>query len=167
MRYLFIFFALFSTGLYGQTRDVISASGTSGTALSPNNPQTSAYKVSYTIGEVVVPTGTTSSGVVTQGFHQTYNVTISALDEITENFEMKVYPNPTQDRVFIKSESLNKMSSVRLYNEMGALVMEIPVEDQDILEFSVTDLSNGRYILRTALKNNPSQQLNYQLIKAD
>ena len=54
----------------------------------------------------------------------------------------KVYPNPANDQVRV--ESANDITSVKVYNMMGALVQTIPASSK-VVNVNLSDYSNGVY----------------------
>ena len=73
----------------------------------------------------------------------------------SQNFEVKVYPNPIHDRLFIKSESH--------YSDIIATIFDINgkkiIPSQVVSEFASIDCSNmgsGMYILELINKNKPN-----------
>lgn len=87
---LLFFSLLIGTFGYSQTTspEII---GSSGDHFFNSNAQ-----ISWTLGETMVATFTSDSSQLSQGFHQT-NLTITAIEDLAPNFEMKAYPNPTAD----------------------------------------------------------------------
>jgi len=83
--------------------------------------------VSYTIGQIVYTTNTGSSGILTQGCQQPYEIFIlTGLEEATGiTIECKVYPIPSSDFVKLnvagyKSDDLG----FRLYDSNGRLIQD-------------------------------------------
>ena len=56
----------------------------------------------FTVGEVVINTGTNGTNDLTQGFHQT-NWNLVGVEDFAPNYEATIFPNPTQDVLNIKS----------------------------------------------------------------
>ena len=87
----FLFFSLLiGTFGYSQTTspEVIGSSG--------DHFVSSQAQLSWTIGETMIATFASDSSQLSQGFHQT-SLTITAIEDLGPNFEMKAYPNPTTD----------------------------------------------------------------------
>ena len=63
--------------------------------------------VSYTLGQVVYTTNTSSTGTITQGVQQPYEImVISGIEEITGiSLECTVFPNPVKDLLKLKFEN--------------------------------------------------------------
>jgi len=75
--------------------------------------------------------------------------------EIATNDFVKVYPNPTTDKLIIVSKNLQKSI---LYNVSGQKVLE-----SDRNELNVSELSTGVYVLHTT--NNQNQLSTFKIIK--
>lgn len=91
----------------------------------------------YTVGEVVVFTGTFDNFIVTQGFHQPEQTKIVSVEQPgLADWDIEVFPNPAIDRL-----------TVRFSPEKGAA-----------LRVSVTDLA-GKVILADQLLADPTGSL--------
>lgn len=66
---------------------------------------------------------------------------------------VKIYPNPSSDRITIAVEDLHRKEYVQIYNSLGLLVKEVVVDK--IKTVNVSDLPRGVYSIY--LKNSPSQ----------
>ena len=116
--------------------------------------------VAFTIGEVVINTGTDGTNDITQGFHQT-NWNFVGLEDHAPSYEATIFPNPTEDVLNIRT-SMYENVTYTLYDAKGKLVM------QDILSaeqtpIQVSQLAPGSYSLTL---NNQTQNLKtFKLIK--
>lgn len=147
---LFVFTLLIS--VCASAQEVVSTQGDSYSNASAN--------IDFTIGEVVINTGTDGTNDLTQGFHQT-NWNFLGLDDFAPNYEAIIFPNPTQDVLNIKTSMFENVIYT-LYDGLGKLVM------QDILSaeqtpIQVSQLAPGSYSLTL---NNQTQNLKtFKLIK--
>lgn len=66
------------------------------------------------------------------------------------NLLVSVYPNPTKDFIFIKTE-MYPIEQIQLYNSSGQFVRQN--SENDKTKISVQDLSSGVYMLKIQLKN--------------
>ncbi|MFT5859967.1 MAG: hypothetical protein ACI865_002074 [Flavobacteriaceae bacterium] len=96
------------------SQEVISTQGDSYTNASGS--------IDFTIGEVVINTGTDGTNDLTQGFHQT-NWNFLGVDNHEQNFEATVYPNPMGTELYIQTENFEYVSYV-LYDATGRIVAE-------------------------------------------
>ena len=92
------------------SQEVYSASG--------GDAEVDGISISWTIGECVVETFEGSNAILTQGFHQG-DYTITDIEQITEtNFDITVYPNPTDNLLNLKMTNPEE-------NQTGALLVEL------------------------------------------
>ena len=116
--------------------------------------------IDFTLGEVVIATGTDGTNDLTQGFHQT-NWNFLGVEDFAPNYEAIIFPNPTEDVLNIKTSMFENVTYT-LYDGLGKLVM------QDILSaeqtpIQVSQLAPGSYSLTL---NNETQNLKtFKLIK--
>jgi len=147
----FVLFSLFAT-ITVSAQEVVSSQGDSYSNASAN--------IDFTIGEVVINTGTDGTNDITQGFHQT-NWNFVGLEDHAPSYEATIFPNPTEDVLNIRT-SMYENVTYTLYDAKGKLVM------QDILSaeqtpIQVSQLAPGSYSLTL---NNQTQNLKtFKLIK--
>jgi len=109
----FVLFSVLST-LAVSAQEVLSTQGDSYSNASGS--------IDFTLGEVVIVTGTDGNNDLTQGFHQT-NWNFLGVDNHEQNFEATVYPNPMGTELYIQTENFEFMSYV-LYDATGRIVAE-------------------------------------------
>lgn len=147
---LFIFSLLASLSVSAQ--EVVATQGDSYSNASAN--------IDFTIGEVIIATGTDGTNDLTQGFHQT-NWNFLGVEDFAPNYEATIFPNPTEDVLNIRTSMFENVTYT-LYDTQGKLVM------QDILSaeetpVQVSQLAPGIYSLTL---NNETQNLKtFKLIK--
>ena len=133
-------------------QEVVSTQGDSYSNASGN--------IDFTIGEVIIATGTDGTNDITQGFHQT-NWNFLGVDDHGQNYEATIFPNPTSDLLNIRTSTFENVMYT-LYDAQGKLVM------QDILSaeqtpIQVSQLAPGAYSLTL---NNQTQNLKtFKLVK--
>ena len=116
--------------------------------------------IDFTIGEVIINTGTDGTNDLTQGFHQT-NWKFSGLENHTPSYEAIIFPNPTEESLNIKTSTYENVV-YSLYDAQGKLVMQNELfEEQTSLQ--VSHLAPGKY---TLVLNNKTEKLKtFKLIK--
>ena len=68
---------------------------------------------------------------------------------ISNSEELKVYPNPTRDRLYIQMENLEAVRNIRIYDNQGIVYGYIEtVNNGNQIEIDVNNLSPGIYFLR-------------------
>ena len=146
-----VLFSLLTT-LSVSAQEVVATQGDSYSNASGN--------IDFTIGEVIINTGTDGSNDLTQGFHQT-NWNFVGLEDHAPSYEATIYPNPTSEVLNIKTSTFENVTYT-LYDAQGKLVL------QDILSaeqtpIQVSQLAPGSYSLTL---NNQTQNLKtFKLIK--
>jgi hypothetical protein len=87
-----------------------------------------------------------------------FNPSISlSSDNLSYNkLNVKVYPNPASDLIYITipEENSNGKTELSIYDLKGKLLQKRQVENASFIEMSTFDLNNGMYILRVSNKNN-------------
>lgn len=146
-----VLFSLFAT-ISVSAQEVVATQGDSYSNGSAN--------IDFTIGEVIIDTGTDGTNDLTQGFHQT-NWNFLGVENHSPNYEAIIFPNPTEDVLNIRTSMFENVTYT-LYDAQGKLVM------QDILSaeqtpIQVSQLAPGSYSLTL---NNETQNLKtFKLIK--
>ena len=114
----------------------------------------------FTIGEVVINTGTDGTNDLTQGFHQT-NWNFVGLEDHAPDYEATIFPNPTEDVLNIRTSSFVNVTYT-LYDAQGKLVMQDKIST-DQTPIQVSHLAPGSYSL---ILNNQTQNLKtFKLVK--
>ena len=149
-RTLFLFSLLSTIAVSAQ--EVVSTQGDSYSNTSAN--------INFTIGEVVINTGTNGTNELTQGFHQT-NWNFVGMEDYSPGFEASVFPNPTSEVLNIRTSSFENVRYT-LYNAQGKLlIQEILSAEQTPIQ--VGQLAPGSYSI---ILNNQTQNLKtFKLIK--
>ena len=147
----FVLFSLFAT-LSVSAQEVVSTQGDSYSNASGN--------IDFTIGEVIIATGTDGTNDLTQGFHQT-NWNFLGVEDFAPNYEATIFPNPTEDVLNIKTSAFENVTCT-LYDVKGKLVL------QDILSaeqtpIQVSQLAPGSYSL--TLTNETQNLKTFKLVK--
>jgi len=83
-----------------------SSSGQSVISSTGSSFNTSTTELSWTIGELVTTTATTTNITLNQGFQQG-NLNVSTLIELEESVALKAYPNPVKDILTIETTEEN------------------------------------------------------------
>ena len=117
-------------------------------------------KIDFTIGEVVINTGTDGTNDLTQGFHQT-NWNFLGVEDFAPNYEAIIFPNPTLDVLNIRTSKFENVTYT-LYDAQGKLVMH-DILSAEQTPIQVSQLAPGSYSLTL---NNETQNLKtFKLVK--
>ena len=100
-----------------QSIDLQSISSSGGQLTS-----TSGIALSSTIGEIATERLEESNLRLTQGFYQLFKI-ISNSNEVEGTYEIIVYPNPTFDKLTLRTEGADNELMVHIYNSSGQRVI--------------------------------------------
>lgn len=125
------------------------AIATSGTTFS-----NSQGEVSYTVGQIVFTTNLASEGSIAQGVHQTYDSeTLSNSEPTIDNFDVLIYPNPTQNNINIKFNSaVQNNLNYELFDIQGRIIRSQRVEFNNTT-ISLSTLPASIYMLQIKSDN--------------
>ena len=150
-RHTLVLFSFFAS-LAVSAQEVVSTQGESYSNASAN--------IDFTIGEVIIATGTDGTNDITQGFHQT-NWNFVGLEDHAPNYEAIIFPNPTEDVLNIRTSTFENVTYT-LYDAQGKLVMQNMLSAEQT-PIQVSQLAPGSYSLTL---NNETQNLKtFKLIK--
>ena len=155
---LFFLSLLFCSWGYSQTTspEIIATSGEHFTGANA--------QLSWTIGELMIETYTTGSNQFTQGFHQT-NLTITSVEDLAKDFQLRIYPNPTRDLVNLEFLESSSPISVIISDAHGRiLVLKETFQHAATETFNLSSYSPGAYFLKV---RNEEQQVikTFQILK--
>lgn len=135
-------------------QQVIGAAGTTTT--------TSGGSVSYTVGEIAIQTTETATVSSFEGVQQAYEIYKVGVTELALGSSIDVYPNPTNDRLTLKTKNLNKNLSYELYDSQGKQIHKC-ASFSDGHTLSMTEFVNAVYYLKIFSDNQPIQT--FKIIK--
>ncbi len=72
---------------------------------------------------------------------------VSAINDVKENATVSIFPNPASDKVTINLTRYTQNVMLQLYSATGALVKEVRMDATQQLNFSVTSLRPGSYLI--------------------
>lgn len=116
--------------------------------------------IDFTLGEVIIATGTDGTNDITQGFHQT-NWNFLGVEDFAPNYEAIIYPNPTEDLLNIRTSTFENVTYT-LYDAQGKLVMQ-NILSAEQTPIQVSQLAPGYYSL--TLTNETQNLKTFKLIK--
>jgi hypothetical protein len=147
----FVLLSLFAT-ITVSAQEVVSTQGDSYSNASGN--------IDFTIGELIIDTGTDGTNDLTQGFHQT-NWNFVGLEDHSPSYEATIFPNPTSEVLNIKTSFFENVTYT-LYDAMGKLILQDKLSAEQT-PIQVGQLAPGSYSLTL---NNQTQNLKtFKLIK--
>ena len=147
-----LLFFLLLTSVCVSAQEVVATQGDSYT--------NSSGSIDFTIGEVVINTGSDGSNDLTQGFHQT-NWNFVSIEDHVPSYEATIFPNPTSEILTIRTSSFENVTYT-LYDARGKLVIQDKLSSVQT-PIQVSQLAPGAYSLTL---NNDAQKLKtFRLIK--
>ena len=110
-----------------------------------------SYSLSWTVGELAVSTLTEGSNVLTQGFQQPWDMSVSIQDGPEINWSVKAYPNPVYDYLNVKF-SLEKSEEfvIEVTDITGKKVLTREpqmINTDEIVDLDFTQFKPGIYFL--------------------
>ncbi len=139
-----LFFSLL-TSVCVSAQEVVATQGDSYT--------NSSGSIDFTIGEVVINTGSDGSNDLTQGFHQT-NWNFVSIEDHVPSYEAIIFPNPTSEILTIRTSSFENVNYT-LYDAQGKLVIQDKLSSAQT-PIQVSQLAPGAYSL---ILHNDTQNL--------
>ncbi len=155
--FLFLtFFAAFSAS----AQEVVSSQGQ--TYSNANG------SIDFTVGEVIINTGSNGTNDLTQGFHQT-NWNFLGVEDFAPDYQATIFPNPMQDVLNIKTSVFENVTYT-LYDAQGKLVMQ-NILSAEQTPIQVSQLAPGSYSLELIFEDSNegslslSKRKTFKLIK--
>lgn len=118
--------------------------------------------IDFTVGEVVIQTGTDGNNDITQGFHQT-NWNFLGLEDNAPDFEAIIFPNPTEDVLNIKTDNFEDVT-YKLYDAQGKVIFEDDLTSEQT-SIVVSQLAPGNYSI--SLSNESKNLKTFKLVKTN
>jgi hypothetical protein len=148
---LLLLFLMLTLGAFAQ--EVVATQGDSYTDANGS--------LDFTIGEVVIATGTDGTNAITQGFQQPI-LSLVGVEDHLPTYEASIFPNPTADRLFIRA-SLFQGVSYQLFDARGRVVMQASLSAAES-SLEVSQLALGTYLL-TLIDEDQSRLKTFKLVK--
>ena len=145
-------FCLLLTSVCVSAQEVVATQG--------DSYSNSSGSIDFTVGEVVINTGTDGVTDLTQGFHQT-NWNFVGLEDHATSYEATIYPNPTSEVLNIRTSTFENVTYT-LYDAQGKLVLQ-NVLSAEQTPIQVGQLAPGNYSI--ILKNETQNLKTFKLIK--
>lgn len=146
-----LFFSLLTT-LSVTAQEVVSSQG--------ETYSNSNGSIDFTVGEVIINTGSNGTNDLTQGFHQT-NWNFLGVEDFAPDVTVTIFPNPTSDVLYIKS-SFYQDISYSLFDTQGKLILK-NVLCETVTQIQLNQLAPGAYSL--SIHNKREQLKHFKFIK--
>ena len=155
---IFLFFFAWNS-LHSQTETINSpflVTSSGGTLIQQN------YNLCFSLGEIAIETLSQQDLVFTQGFHQE-NYQITHISETSERHKINLYPNPTQDLLYVNC-NIEESVNLKLKDTKGGVIsLFSKVFGGEIQVLDLAPLPAGTYFLEIEFKHRKNQ--NYQIQK--
>jgi hypothetical protein len=130
--------------------------GASGKTFSNSN-----LKLSYTVGEPVVGLMTAGGNQLGNGYYPAMDIQALSIDDATLNVEIKVYPNPTSQSLYVSHPEyisfliqITDINGKQIYT--GTIEKEVPLD--------VSSYTQGMYLV-TVENKETNKKNTYKIIK--
>jgi hypothetical protein len=145
-----LLFGTFLSGLKAQSALVASGGSASG----------SAGAVSYTIGQVTYTNASSSSGDVSQGVQQAFEIFSLGVDHFPKiSLSMSVYPNPSTDYVILKTGDYTLEDfAYQLFDLTGKQISHQRITNYET-KITMEGLSVSTYLLKISAKDKDGQSI--------
>ncbi|MGE0566587.1 MAG: choice-of-anchor B family protein [Bacteroidia bacterium] len=160
-------FAISNTGIGDLVVSNMTINGPANfTIVSPAAPFTVSPSASQTLAIKFEPsTAGTKSGTVVLSNNDldegAYNFVVEgfaistvALDELEDNNQLMIYPNPANSEINVLTSHINDINSIEIFNINGELIdlKKSHIEEKEIIKISTNELANGIYFI--SIKSN-------------
>lgn len=131
--------------LHSFAQESINSSGGDATGLGGS--------AAYSIGQIVYTSNTSSTGTISQGVQQAYEIYEVSLIDVEQAVSVQVYPNPTSQFITLDfHDSFLSTYTVQLTDIQGKLIQEVEIIDKKT-ELNLRLLSTASYYLVLTQKN--------------
>jgi hypothetical protein len=134
--------------------------GGPGSVCSPTPCQVDFANIDYLRFYVDATTGGYSGSVYIDYVAMVNDIT--GIQDITEENQIKIYPNPASENVFINFAEIKDVQSISVYNALGKKIKESIIQASPY-ELNLDELNKGIYFV--ILKDSKGLQLIKKLIK--
>ena len=126
------------------------------------------YQLNFSIGEPVTPTIVGTNYILSQGFHQPEQLSVSAIPSNLE-FEEKIeiFPNPTNGLLTVKSDfSFTQNIQFQIVNTLGQVLLnENQLLGRTSVQINIHQFPAGEYYLKLTNSDRTREQ-SFKILKA-
>ncbi len=152
---LFVTIAMLWAGL-AQAQQGANASGGNATGIGGT--------VTYSVGQVVYTTNTSSSGSVSQGVQNTFEIYPVGTDETALNISITAFPNPTFENLTLTIDNYSDaILSYQLYDMHGKLLSGFQITGPQT-QIIMSDLPAATYFIDIIDQENEKIQ-SFKIVK--
>ncbi len=129
-------------------------------AASGSNASGSGGSASYTVGQVAYTSASSSSGEVSQGVQQAFEIYTLGVDHFPKiSLAISVYPNPTADYVILKTgEYAIENLAYQLFDLTGKQISNQKITNNET-KIPMEGLAISTYLLKISAKDKAGQSI--------
>ena len=114
--------------------------------------------------EAITATENTTNYYLTQGFQQPAKIVVTAINNLTTQSILSVYPNPFTSSIYIKRDG-DKQLQIQLMDVSGKIVLNKALSTSEN-QLDLTTLASGLYLLKVYdTENQFIQSLKIEKVK--
>ncbi|MCB9227732.1 MAG: T9SS type A sorting domain-containing protein [Chitinophagales bacterium] len=110
--------------------------------------------VAYTIGQVVYTTNTSTTGNVSQGVQQAYEVYVMRINNIKSNIAITVFPNPVTENLTLQINDYKNEKLFYWVNDMQEKILNKNRITTYQTQINTTNLPSATYIINVVNQEN-------------
>lgn len=123
------------------------------------NATGSSGSVSYSIGQVNYSNQSTSSGKISQGVQQAFEIYSVGIPEPALNISMQLFPNPTSSSLVLQiNDSFSEVLQLDIVDMQGKKVATYLIHET-ITNMDVSNLASASYYVSISSKDTNRKQL--------
>jgi len=138
-----------------QAQESVNATG--------GNASGSGGTVAYSLGQVVYTTNSGTSGTVSQGVQQAYEISTVGIKETELNISLSVFPNPTINHFTLQIHDYNKENLTYQLFDMQGKLLSSEVITSNQTQINMSNLPVATYFMIVMQKNRKIQS--FKIIK--
>lgn len=135
------------------------------TVASGGNASGSGGSVSFSVGQVVYTTNSSTAGTVAQGVQQPYEISVvtSIAEKTAQNLNLQVYPNPTSEVLLLQIPDFDSQNFMYQLTDVNGKLIESKKITGETESINVLHLATATYFLKV-IQNN-SEVKTFKIIK--
>lgn len=124
----------------------------------------SGGSIAYSLGQVIYTTNANTSGTISQGVQQAYEIYSLGISETKMNFSFSIFPNPTVDYLTLQITGYkNEILYCKVFDMQGKILISEQVSGEQT-KINTAKLPASSYII--GITNQENKQLqSYKIIK--
>ncbi len=135
------------------------------TVASGGNASGSGGSVSFSVGQVVYTTNSSTAGTVAQGVQQPYEISVvtSIAEKTAQNLNLQAYPNPTSEVLLLEIPDFDSQNLMYQLTDVNGKLIESKKITGKTESINVLHLATATYFLKV-IQNN-SEVKTFKIIK--